>query len=70
MLVSRLGYVTLNVADLQPAIELFRTCGQLQLNGESEGRAFLGSGGAHHWVELRQDSGRPPGILRMAFELV
>jgi catechol-2,3-dioxygenase len=69
MLVSRLGYVTLNVADMQPAVELFQTCGQLQLNRESEGRAFLGSGSAHHWVELRQDAARPSGLLKMAFEL-
>lgn len=69
MLVSRLGYITLNVDDLAPAVELFEGPGQLQLNGRSGDRAFLGGAGQHHWVELRQDPARPAGLLKMAFEL-
>ncbi|MYZ34444.1 MULTISPECIES: VOC family protein [unclassified Streptomyces] len=69
MLVSRLGYITLNVDDLAAAVELFEGPGQLQLNGRSENRAFLGGAGEHHWVELRRDPLRPTGLLKMAFEL-
>src|SRR5262245_46651480 len=69
MLVSRLGYITLNVLDLAAAVEMFEHSGQLQLNGRTEDRAFLGAAGEHHWVELRQLPSRPPGLVRMAFEL-
>jgi catechol 2,3-dioxygenase-like lactoylglutathione lyase family enzyme len=69
MLVSRLGYITLNVVDLAPAVEMFEHSGQLQLNGRTEHRAFLGAAGEHHWVELCQLPSRPPGLVRMAFEL-
>ncbi|WP_433228541.1 VOC family protein [Actinomadura formosensis] len=69
MLLSRLGYITLTVADLAPAVDLFETCGQLQLNGRTHDRAFLGGAGEHHWIELRQDPSRPPGLAKMAFEL-
>lgn len=69
MLVSRLGYITLNVLELDPAVELFETAGQLQLNGRTGDRAYLGGAGEHHWVELRQDASRPAGLVRMAFEL-
>lgn len=69
MLLSRLGYVTLNVVHLDPAVELFQVCGQLQLNGRTDDRAFLGGAGEHHWIELRQDPSQPVGLLRMAFHL-
>lgn len=69
MLVSRLGYVTLNVADLDQAAALFEGPGQLQVNGRSEDRVFLGSAGEHHWIELRQRPGRPEGLAKMAFEI-
>ncbi|GAB7007513.1 hypothetical protein JCM18899A_49880 [Nocardioides sp. AN3] len=69
MLVSRLGYITVNVEDLEAAVSLFEGPGQLQLNGRSASRAFLGGNGDHHWVEVRQDSSKPAGLVRMAFEL-
>jgi catechol 2,3-dioxygenase-like lactoylglutathione lyase family enzyme len=69
MLVSRLGYITLNVDDLAEAVALFEGPGQLQLNDRADDRAFLGGAGEHHWVELRQDPSRPAGLLKMAFEL-
>jgi catechol 2,3-dioxygenase-like lactoylglutathione lyase family enzyme len=67
MLVSRLGYVTLDVADLDLATALFAGPGQLQLNGQTDDRAFLGSAGDHHWVELRHRPGRAEGLAKMAF---
>jgi catechol-2,3-dioxygenase len=69
VLVSRLGYVTLNVEDMDAAITLFERGGQLQLNDRTPDAAFLGSNGDHHWVELRQDESRAPGLIKMAFEL-
>lgn len=69
MLVSRLGYVTLNVEDLDVAVALFEDAGQLQLNGRTDDRVYLGGGGWHHWVEIRQDASKPIGLMRMAFEI-
>jgi 2,3-dihydroxy-p-cumate/2,3-dihydroxybenzoate 3,4-dioxygenase len=66
MLVNRLGYVSLNVSDLEEAITLFSESGQLQLNRRTEDRAYLGSGQEHHWVELRSDPSVPEGLLRIA----
>lgn len=67
MLVSRLGYITLNVDDLAAAVELFEGPGQLQLNGKTDDRAFFGSAGDHHWVELRRVPSKPLGLLKIAF---
>ncbi|MFF3573874.1 VOC family protein [Nocardia jiangxiensis] len=69
MLISRLGYIGLNVDDLDDAVRLFETAGQLQLNRRDEGRAWLGAAGRHHWVVLQQDLDRPTGLTRMAFEI-
>jgi catechol 2,3-dioxygenase-like lactoylglutathione lyase family enzyme len=67
MLVSCLGYVALDVADLDQATTLFAGPGQLQINGRTDDRVFLGSAGDHHWVELRHRPGQPEGIAKMAF---
>lgn len=67
MLVNRLGYITLNVDDLAAAVELFQGPGQLQLNGKTDDRAFLGGASDHHWVEIRHDPARPAGLLKIAF---
>ncbi|MEV0184602.1 VOC family protein [Streptomyces sp. NPDC050625] len=65
MLVNRLGYVTLNVTDLDEAVTLFSDSGQLQLNRRTEDRAYLGANQEHHWVELRCDPSQPEGLVRI-----
>ncbi len=69
MLISNLGYVTLNVHDLDEAVEVFQMSAQLQLNARTDDAVFLGGGGQHHWVVLQSDSTKPEGLLKMAFEL-
>ena len=69
MLVSHLGYVALNVADLNEATALFAGPGQLQVNKREDGRSFLGSAGDHHWVELRHRPDGPEGLAKMAFHV-
>jgi 2,3-dihydroxy-p-cumate/2,3-dihydroxybenzoate 3,4-dioxygenase len=68
-LAHRLGYVTLQVADLDSAVALFVEQVQLQLNERGDSVAYLGSAGAHHWVILRSDPGAEEGLTGMAFEL-
>jgi catechol 2,3-dioxygenase-like lactoylglutathione lyase family enzyme len=68
MLVSSLGYVALDVADLDQATAMFAGPGQLQINGRTDDRVFLGSAGDHHWVELRHRPGQPQGLAKMAFK--
>ncbi|PHV66174.1 VOC family protein [Williamsia muralis] len=69
MLISNLGYITLNVLDLDQAVELFEVSGQLQLNRRTSDSAHLGGAGQHHWIELRSDPSRPEGLLKMAFQI-
>lgn len=68
-LAHRLGYVTLQVCDLDSAIDLFVNQVQLQLNERRDNVAYLGSAGAHHWVILRSDPGAEEGLAGIAFEL-
>jgi catechol 2,3-dioxygenase-like lactoylglutathione lyase family enzyme len=68
-LAHRLGYVTLQVEDLDSAIDLFVNQVQLQLNERRDNVAYLGSAGAHHWVILRSDPGVDEGLTGIAFEL-
>jgi catechol 2,3-dioxygenase-like lactoylglutathione lyase family enzyme len=68
-LAHRLGYVTLQVCDLDSAIDLFVNQVQLQLNERRDNVAYLGSAGAHHWVILRSDPGAEEGLAEIAFEL-
>lgn len=68
-LARRLGYVTLQVHDLDAAIDMFVNQAQLQLNERADDAAYLGSAGAHHWVILRSDPGAEEGLTEIAFEL-
>jgi 2,3-dihydroxy-p-cumate/2,3-dihydroxybenzoate 3,4-dioxygenase len=68
-LAHRLGFVTLQVHDLDAAVGLFANQVQLQLNERGDNVAYLGSAGAHHWVILRSDPGADEGLTGIAFEL-
>ncbi|MFF3573885.1 VOC family protein [Nocardia jiangxiensis] len=68
-LARRLGYVVLQVEDLDVAADMFTAQVQLQLNERRDDAVFLGSAGDHHWVVLRSDEGVATGLRTMGFEL-
>ncbi|MCE0763538.1 VOC family protein [Pseudonocardia kujensis] len=68
-LAHRLGYVVLQVDDLQVATDMFVHEVQLQVNEKTDEAVYLGSGNDHHWVVLRSDEGVPRGLRTIGFEL-
>ncbi|MFC7493007.1 MULTISPECIES: VOC family protein [unclassified Nocardioides] len=64
----RLGYVALNVPDLDEAVEAWTRLGMLEVSETSEGTVHLRGGTDHHWVVLHESDGEP-GLRRMAFEV-
>jgi catechol-2,3-dioxygenase len=68
-LAHRLGYVVLQVDDIDVATEMFVSQVQLQVNEKTDEAVYLGSGHEHHWVVLRSDEGVPRGLRTMGFEL-
>lgn len=63
-----LGYVVLDVEDLDQAVRWWTVFAMLEENGRTEDTVYLRGGTAHHWIVLRRTTGKP-GIGRMAFEL-
>lgn len=68
-LAHRLGYVVLQVDDLDIATAMFENQVQLQVNERRADAVYLGSAGEHHWVVLRSDAGVPRGLRTIGFEL-
>ena len=64
----RLGYVVLDVPDLEEAVTAWTTLGMLEVSERSEERVHLRGGTDHHWVVLRRADG-DPGVHKMAFEV-
>jgi len=63
----RLGYVALDVTDLEEAVRFWTVIGGLAVSERSEDTVHLRAGTDHHWIVLHR-SGRA-GIRRLAFEL-
>jgi catechol 2,3-dioxygenase-like lactoylglutathione lyase family enzyme len=64
----RLGYVALDVADLDEAVDFWTRFGGLVVSERSGDAVHLRGGTDHHWIVLHPATGRP-GLRRMAFEL-
>lgn len=64
----RLGYVTLEVEDLDAATEWWTTYAMLELSKRTDHAVYLRGGTDHHWIVLRHD-GVTPGVRRIAFEV-
>lgn len=64
-----IGYVVLDVEDVEEAVRWWTRFAMLEENGRSDdGQVYLRGGTAHHWIVLQQASGSP-GLARMSFEL-
>ncbi|MDN5895588.1 MAG: VOC family protein [Nocardioides sp.] len=64
----RLGYVALNVPDLEEAVKAWTTLGMLEVSETSQDTVHLRGGTDHHWLVLHKSDGKP-GMRRMAFEV-
>ncbi len=65
--VKRLGYVAMDVADLESSIKFYQDVVHLNVSGRRDGLAFLTGGREHHWLILRQnDQSR---FAKVAFEM-
>lgn len=64
----RLGYVALDVPDLDEAVKAWTTLGMLEVSETSEDTVHLRGGTDHHWIVLHKTDGEP-GLRRMAFEV-
>jgi catechol 2,3-dioxygenase-like lactoylglutathione lyase family enzyme len=64
---KRLGYVALDVADLEAAVRFYQDVIHLEVSLRSDGVAFLTGGREHHWLVLRQSD--RPGFNRVAYEM-
>lgn len=64
----RLGYVALDVPDLDEATRAWTTLGMLEVSERSEDTVHLRGGTDHHWIVLHKTDGAP-GLRRIAFEV-
>ncbi|MGC0367455.1 catechol 2,3-dioxygenase-like lactoylglutathione lyase family enzyme [Rhodococcus sp. 27YEA15] len=64
--IQRLGYVAIEVADLEAAIDFYARVVRLEVTERRDGVAFMSGGVDHHWVRLEQ--GPNPGISRIAYQ--
>lgn len=65
---ERLGYVVLDVPDLEEATRFYEQIGHLTVHDRAGSSAFLGGGFDHHWLRLEQsDSGG--GFRRVGYQL-
>ena len=66
--IQRLGYVTIEVADLETAIDFYARVVRLEVTERRAGVAFMSGGADHHWVRLQE--GPNPGVSRIAYQAV
>lgn len=64
----RVGYVALDVADLEEATKAWTTLAMLEVSERSDDVVHLRGGTDHHWVVLHKSAGTP-GIRKLAFEV-
>jgi 2,3-dihydroxy-p-cumate/2,3-dihydroxybenzoate 3,4-dioxygenase len=65
----KLGYLALNVSDLDRSVAFYRDHVGLELVARAGSTAFLRCSGQHHELALFADPSTQPGIKRIAFEL-
>jgi 2,3-dihydroxy-p-cumate/2,3-dihydroxybenzoate 3,4-dioxygenase len=64
--IQRLGYVTLEVADLDAAIDFYARAVRLEVTERRPGVAFMSGGGDHHW--LRLEEGARHRVIRISYQ--
>jgi catechol 2,3-dioxygenase-like lactoylglutathione lyase family enzyme len=66
--IQRLGYVVLEVADLDAAVDFYARAVRLEVTERRPGVAFMSGGVDHHW--LRLEAGSRPRVLRIGYQAV
>ena len=64
---QRLGYLALNVTDMDASLAFWTQAVQLEISERREDRVFLRGGMQHHWLSLQQAS--EPGLARVGIEV-
>lgn len=65
--VTRFGYVTAGVQDMDEGIEFYRRIARFDLTKREGSTAFLTGGIEHHWLRLEESS--QAGAVRLAYEV-
>ena len=66
-LVKGLGYVALNVPDLENSIDFYKRIAHLKVSEEGAGKAFMTGGLNHHWLRLEETG--TSGLARVGFQV-
>lgn len=66
-LVKGLGYVALNVPDLDDSIDFYKRIAHLKVSEEGAGKAFMTGGLNHHWLRLEETG--TSGLARVGFQM-
>jgi 2,3-dihydroxy-p-cumate/2,3-dihydroxybenzoate 3,4-dioxygenase len=66
-IVSRLGYISLGVANLVEAAEFYSRIVRLDLTEQIGDTAFMTGGLEHHWIRLEE--GKARGVTRIGYEV-
>ena len=64
---QRLGYVSLNVQDMERSVEFWTKAVHLEVTTRRDDKVFLRGGKAHHWIVLQESD--TPGLERVALEM-
>jgi catechol 2,3-dioxygenase-like lactoylglutathione lyase family enzyme len=64
---ERLGFISLNVADLEVSKEFFTKAVHLDVSEEKDGVIYLRGGFNHHWIKIQQSD--KPGLERVGIEV-
>lgn len=65
--VTRFGYITAGVQDMDEGIDFYRRIARLDLTKREGPSAFLTGGTEHHWLRLEESS--QAGAIRLAYEV-
>ncbi len=65
---DRLGYVALDVEDLDKSLDFWTSVTQLEVSDRQDERVFLRGGMQHHWIVLQQAQDTP-GMARLGVEV-
>jgi 2,3-dihydroxy-p-cumate/2,3-dihydroxybenzoate 3,4-dioxygenase len=66
-LVKGLGYVALNVPEIDRSLDFYRRIAHLKVSERGAKKAFLTGGFDHHWLRLEETG--EPGLSRFGFEV-
>ncbi|HUY19894.1 MAG TPA: VOC family protein [Candidatus Binataceae bacterium] len=64
---KQLGYLALDVANLESSLRFYQDVAHFEVTEEREGAVYLTGGIQHHWLVLKQS--QSPGVNRVAFEM-